>query len=129
MANWSGDGVDLPFSACGDFASTQYRFVEVASAPGFVQQSQGGSTVYPLGIAQNDPQSTVGVTVRVHGTSILKVNADTAITYGNWLTSNSVGMGIKTTTASLPYHAIALEEVASGSNIQIKVLLKHGQIW
>lgn len=129
MANWSGDGVDLPFSACGDLNAAQYRFVEAASTSNRVQQSTGGSGPYPLGILQNDPASGDGANVRVSGTSILKVNADTAITYGNFLTSNSVGMGIKISTASQPFHAIALQEVTSGSNIEIKVLLKHGSVW
>ena len=129
MANWSGQGVDIPMTACGDLNSAQYRFVEAASAAGRIEQSTGGSSPYPLGILQNDPASLDGANVRVAGTSILKVNATTAILYGDFLTSNSVGMGIKITTASDPYHAIALEEVASGSNIQIKVLLKHGPIW
>ena len=128
MANWSGDGVDIPFTACGDLNSAQYRFVEAASAAGRIEQATGGSNPYPLGILQNDPQSLDAANVRVAGTSILKVNATTAVLYGDFLTSNSVGMGIKTTIASEAYHAIALEEVASGSNIEIKVLLKHGPI-
>jgi len=129
MANWSGQGIDIPMTACGDLNAVQYRFVEAASAAGRVEQSTGGSAPYPLGILQNDPASLDGANVRIAGTSILKVNADTAILYGDFLTSNSVGMGIKTTTASIIYHAIALEEVASGSNIEIKVLVKHGPVW
>lgn len=129
MANWSGQGVNIPFTACGDLNAVQYRFVEAASAAGRVRQGTGGCAPYPLGILQNDPNSLDGADVRVAGTSILKVNADTAILYGDFLTSNSVGMGIKTTTASILYHAIALEEVASGSNIEIKVLLRSGPVW
>ena len=116
---------DYTFSASGDLSSNQYYFVAPAGTAKRVQVATGASGPAPLGILQDDPSSGDVCNVRIYGTSQLSVNATTAITYGDFLTSASDGQGVVTTGSA--FHAMALETLASGSGIKIEVLLlPHG---
>jgi len=130
MAYTSGDGVDITLSASGDMDANQYRFMSGASVGGLrgrFQLATGGSGPAPIGVLQNDPKNLGAGSIRVSGITKLAVNADTAINANDFLTSNSVGHGIVTSTAgSNPYQAQALEDVVSGSGVIISALLIPG---
>lgn len=115
-------GLDFPFSASGDLDAVQYRFVMQATTAGRVLRATGASNPAPLGVLQNDPKSGDTATVRIWGISFLDVNADTAISYGDYLTSSSVGHGVINTNGS-SVAAVALQAVTSGSGVRIPVLL------
>ena len=122
-ATQSGWSWDYPMVASGDMtASGIYRFVTHAGTPKRFVRSSTASGPAPIGILQGTPRSLEEAEVRILGTSLLYVNADTAITYGDYLTAASLGEGVVTTTGS-SVAAIALDSVASGSMILIEVLL------
>ena len=134
MAYYSGDTTDLSFSASGDMNSNEFRFVKAASTGGLrprIDLATGGSGPAPIGVLQNDPKSGGEAKVRVTGITMLAINGDATITYGDFLTSNSVGHGIVTSTAgSNPYQAIALEDVVAGagSGVLISAMLQNGTV-
>ena len=122
MANYNW-GFDYPLSACGDANSLQYHFVQVASggAGNTFEKSSGASNPAPFGVLQDDPESGQVGAVRVLGVTKLIVNADSAITAGDYLTSSSTGQAVVSTGSSVA--ALALESVASGSGVYIRALL------
>ena len=122
MANYNW-GFDFPMTACGDANALQYHFVQCASnGPGNTFEiSSGGSGPAPIGVLQDDPESGNVGAVRILGVTKLIVNADTAITAGDYLTSSSTGQAI--VNAGSLCAALALETVASGSGVIIQALL------
>jgi hypothetical protein len=117
--NYSGAGIDLPFSASGDLSAAQYRFVAPAGAARGVIRATGGSGPAPIGVLQNDPVSGEAATVRVFGTTLLYANADSgAIGYRDWLTSASDGQAILAAGSALV--GMALGALASGSGVLIE---------
>lgn len=122
MANYNW-GFDYPMTASGDAGSLQYHFVQVASggAGNTFEISSGASKPAPLGVLQDDPESGQVGAVRILGVTKLIVNADTAITAGDYLTSSSTGQAVVNAGSSVA--ALALETVSSGSGIYIRALL------
>jgi len=123
MANYSGTGIDLPFSASGDLNSYQYCFVKAASAPNRIELSTGGSDPIPIGVLQNDPYSTDAAKVRIAGITKLYVSSSVAIQVGNLLISGSVGNAEIVNSDASAFGAIALEDVAAGTSY-ISALLR-----
>lgn len=121
MANYSGFSFDLPMSACGDMASNQYKFVRQAGTNKWFQLANGASSPAPLGVLQDDPESGNVGTVRILGTTKVMADGDTAIVYGDYLTSGSTGMAVYSAGSNVA--AIALEALASGSGVYIEALL------
>ncbi len=115
-------GIDLPFSASGDLTAKQYYFVTHASAAKRVQASTGASNPAPIGVLQNDPRTGEEATVRVWGVSKVVADADTAIGYGDYLTSGSTGMAVINTNGS-SVAAMSLQDLTSGTGVYIEVLL------
>jgi hypothetical protein len=129
MSYSSGQGIDITLSASGDMDSNQYRFVTTASTAGRFQLSTGGSGPGPIGVLQNDPRSLDAGSIRVAGITNLMVEADTAIGYGDYITSGSGGQGVVAATAgSNAYYAVSLADVASGSGVIIPALLQTSQV-
>ena len=122
MANYNW-GFDYPMTASGDMNSHQYKFVQVASggAGNSFELSSGASNPAPTGVLQDDPESGQVGAVRILGVTKLMVNADSAITAGDYLTSSSTGQGVVNAGSSVA--AVALESVASGSGVIIRALL------
>lgn len=128
MTYYSGDGIDISFSASGDLNAAQYYFVQLATTEGRVLAATGASGPAPVGVLQNDPKSLDAARVRVGGVTMLWIDAATAVAYNDFITSGSDGRGVVAETAgSNPYYGIALEAVASGSAL-IPVLLTSGQV-
>lgn len=125
MAVSSGFSWDETFSASGDLSSYQYRFVKPASTAKRVLLASGASGAAPIGVLQDDPVSGEAANVRMLGSTKLYVDAGTAIAYGDFLTSGSTGLGVVSTGSA--FHAMACEDVASGSGILIEaILLPYG---
>jgi hypothetical protein len=126
--NYSGAGIDLPFSASGDLGAVQYRFVQPAQGYRLVERATGGSGPAPLGILQNDPNTGEEAAVRVHGTSYLYVStACGSVGYRDFLTSGSDGQGVLAGAAGAgsAIHAMSLtpSTISSGSGILVEALL------
>ena len=125
MAVSSGFAFDLPMSASGDLSSAQYYFVTQASTAKRVQVATGACGPAPLGVLQNDPTSGEEATVRILGSTKVYTDASSAIVYGDFLTSGSDGQAVITTASA--FHAMALEDLASGDGVVTEVLLiPHG---
>ena len=123
MANFSGMGIDLPFSASGDFGSYQFYFVKCASTSGRVDVATGGSDPVPIGVVQNDPHSGDLATVRVAGISKVYVSSSVAISNGNLLTAGSAGAAEIVNSDGSAFCAIALEDIPAGTGF-IAALLR-----
>lgn len=120
---YSGQGIDLSLSASGDLNTKQHYFVALTSDRK-VLGANGASNPTPLGILQNDPRDGEAANVRVAGTSLLTLDATTAINVGTQLIAGSTGMGVPAlASASMAATAIALESLASGSGVVKEVLV------
>ena len=115
-------GIDLPFSASGDANTWQYNFVTQATTAKRFQICTGASNPFPLGVLQNDPQSENIGSVRVFGSTLVKMDAaGTAIGYGDFLACGSTGMAVITTGSVI--QGISLTVVSSGASIIGEMLL------
>jgi hypothetical protein len=124
MTTYSGQGIDLPMTACGDLSNYQYYFVRPSTSgvDKRVTVADCASAPAPLGVLQNDPKSLEEATVRVLGSTLVYADAGTtAIGYGDYITSGSTGMAMVTTASA--YHGLALEALATGCAVLIEVLL------
>ncbi len=111
-------GFDLPFSACGDANTWQYNFVTTSGAGSEKRFTicTGASGPVPLGVLQDDPQSTLPGAVRVFGSTLVKMDATgTAIGYGDFISCGSTGMAV--ITAGSTVQGIALTAVSAGASI------------
>jgi hypothetical protein len=116
------DGIDITLTANADLDDQQFYFVTASgTAPG-VNVSTGASGPAPTGVLQNDPRSGEAATVRILGTTKVIAEADTAIGYGDYLTSGSSGMAVNNSNGS-SVAGIALEALASGSGVLIEMML------
>lgn len=114
MANYSGMGLDLPYSACGDLGSYQYYCVQSASTAFLVERASGSEPLV-IGILQNDPYSLSPATVRMAGVSKVYVSSSAAISNGNLLICGSAGeLELAHSTAS-GFVGIALDDMAAGT--------------
>ena len=125
MANYSGFGLDLPFTAASDMDTYQYRFVKLDTVMGapYVNLATGGSNPVPIGVLQNDPRAGGAANVRVAGTTKLWMAdaAAAAVSMGNFIRSGSNGLGDLATGSA--FSAIALEDMTAGCGY-ITVLLR-----
>lgn len=124
MANYSGMGIDLPFSASGDLGSYQFFFVKCASTSGRVDVATGGSDPLPIGVLQNDPFSGDLATVRVAGISKVYVSGSVAIQVGNLLNVSGCGSVEVVNSDASAFVAIALEDITAGAGGYIAALLR-----
>ena len=125
MANYSGWGLGLSFYADQDFSSCgQYRFVVPASTADYVKLAATANASV-LGVIQNNPKSGEVATVRVLGTTQLRIDAASAASFGGYLKAGSDGQGVgyESVTASVQAIAMALEAMTSGSGVNIEALL------
>jgi len=121
MAEHSGLGIDLPFSASGDLNDYIYHFVKCASTSMRVDVATGACNPVAIGVLQNDPMSEDAAVVRIAGITPIECDAGGAITYGNLLTSASNGKAVVSTGSH--FMGIALEDDSSGC-ARISMLLR-----
>lgn len=126
MARYSGFAFDYPMSACGDLSGSgagggQYLFVMQSSTAKRVMKATGGSNPAPIGVLQNSPRSGEEATVRVLGSTQVYADGDTAIGYGDYVSSGSGGMAVVNAGSSVA--GIAMEALTSGTGVLIEVLL------
>lgn len=126
MSWYSGDGIDVPFSASGDLNDVQFRFVKLAGTTPRVDQASGASNPFPIGVLQNDPRTGEAANVRIHGVTKLEVDAAaSSCGYGVFLTCGSTGMGVpEGGSGSTPIVGVVVgDPVTSGSGVYTSVLL------
>ncbi len=114
MANYSGMGIDLPFSASGDLNSYQYCCVRSASTS-FRVEPASGSEPMVIGVLQNDPYSTGEATVRTAGVTKAWVSSSTAIQVGTLLVCGSGAQLEGAVSTSSGFVGIALQDMLAGS--------------
>jgi len=119
MAVGGGWVWDEPFTANEDMNAYQYHAVTTGSVAREIKLAVAGSAPIPIGVLQNDPNELEEATVRIKGRTKCWVDADTEITYGDFLFSGSIGH-LRYAAGSV-VSAIALEALASGSAV-IEVL-------
>ncbi len=119
--------LDLPFAAAEDLSNDQYRFVVLTSS-GTVRRPDS-ETEGALGILQNAPESGKAASVRVLGSSKLRMN--NALGVGSfvmpeYVSATDAGKG-KTAAAALAYaRALVLE--ASAAEDDLASVLLVGQV-
>jgi len=127
MANYSGTGLDLPFTAASDMDSYQYRFVKIDTSTGTyagaVNLATGGSNPVPIGVLQNDPRAGTAANVRIAGVTKVFISSSTAIQNGNLLMSGSAGEAEIVDANASAFSGVALEAITAGSGY-ISMLLR-----
>lgn len=113
-------GFSFPLPAGADFSGgAQFRFCDVSSTGKAVNPSAGGNVV---GVRQTRAKLNEAATIVQSGVSI--VEAGGAITAGALVATNNVGQAVTATTGNAVVGRAL--ETASGSGIQIAVLLTSG---
>ena len=109
-------------------ASSQYKFGRLASTAGQVIASVALNTTtiatYIVGVINNQPGAYEEVEFVVSGVAKVKA-ASTALAIGDWVSVNSTGQALKTTTAVRGVVGRALEASSSVNDI-VSVLLIPG---
>jgi len=100
---------------------TKQYFIVQLDATGKAELGEGATDLL-LGVLQNKPKITEGALVRFIGTS--KVVAAGAIAIGDWVTTDSAGKAVATTTDKDTVVGRALEASAADKDV-IEILLMH----
>ena len=128
MATHRDNGIaQSPFQAGADLSASanRYRFVALSASQGKVVLGTGASLPAPFGVLQNSPCSGEEAAVATPGmyTKLRVVASTCQIDPGGFIYCGSSGQGERqTSTGSVFAHAIALEQVTSGSAV-IEVFL------
>jgi len=112
----------VTFPAATDLSSYQYCFVNLETDG---QIGMATTTEAIIGVLQDDPDAeNESASVCVYGVSKLYVDGNAgAIACGDKLSADTAGKGVKTTTNSDDYGAIALEaSTAAGDLISVLVV-------
>ena len=114
----------VTFPAATDLSSYQYCFVNLET-DGQVGMASADEAI--IGVLQDDPDAeNEAASVCVYGISKLVVDGNaSAIAPGDKLAADSAGKGVKTTTNTDDYGAIALEASTAAGDI-ISVLVVPG---
>lgn len=128
--NGRGTPTDVTFEAAANLSALQFTFVKFSA--GVATGPQARVSACGLGdrgfILQNKPIQFTGAVIRIYGFSQLYVDGGAgAIAPGDKLKSNASGLGIKTTTATDEYSAIACESSSATGDL-IEVLCDRGKV-
>ena len=104
-----------------DLSGKQYYIVQLA-ADGDVEVGEGATDLI-VGVLQNKPQSGEAALYRFGGTS--KVIAGGAVTVGAWVTSDSAGKAVATTTDGDITIGRALEAADDGDIFEVQLSIQH----
>lgn len=94
MAVYKNIGIaPATFVADEDLTSAQYRFVTVASTPGYIKLATGASNPMPIGVLQNSPSLGQEASVMVIGfTKLVARDSSTCnVRYGKFITASAGG--------------------------------------
>lgn len=109
------------FEAGEDMDTKQYCIVQL-SATGKAEVGEGATDLI-IGVLQNKPKSGEGALVRFLGTS--KVKAGGAISIGDFVTTNSSGEAVATTTDGNIVIGRALEAADDGDIFEVQLGIQH----
>ena len=114
---------DLSTGGNGPNSTYQYHAVKAGAADLTVAASTSANTRV-MGVLQT-ATSSGGNTVRLLGLTKHVVDGTTPILPGDWLTTDSVGRGTKTTSANVEVYAMALQNSTAANDV-ITVFLAPG---
>lgn len=117
MATYSGQGIDISFTADVDLSGSQYRFVAAASTVGKVGGPAAANGT-ALGVLQNTPKAGEEARVRIAGTTKVELASLSAASHGGYLktASNGQAEGYQSITACVFALAVALGEPGSAAS-------------
>lgn len=104
-----------------DLSSHQFGIVQL-DASGDLEKGESATDLL-VGVLQNKPESGEMATYRFHGTS--KVKAGGSISIGDWVTSDSSGHAVATTTDGNITIGRALEAADDGDIIEVQLNVQH----
>lgn len=99
----------------------QYYIVQL-SAAGLIEVGEGATDLL-VGVLQNKPAADKAALYRFLGTSKVKIGGNVAI--GDWITTDSAGKGIATTTDGNIVIGRALEAGSDGDIIEVQLSIQH----
>lgn len=107
---------------CSEDLSTKQFYIVQQDANGDIEVAEGATDLL-VGVLQNNPASGEPATYRFLGTS--KVKAGGTIAVGDWITTDSAGKGIATTTDGNIVIGKALEAGVTDDIIEVQLSLQH----
>lgn len=117
----SGDNLRIPgLTAAADLSAKQY-YVAALNSTG--QVKVGAKTAANVGILQNDPAA--GEPASVVASGMTKAYAGEDIPRGSWVTSNSTGQCVVSTTANASMIGRAVTVGAAGKLFEVFVALTN----
>jgi hypothetical protein len=115
-------GFERTGTAGEDLSSKQFYIVQLA-ADGDIEVGEGATDLI-VGVLQNAPESGQPATYRFLGTT--KVVAAGSISIGDWVTTDSAGKAVATTTDGNITIGRALEAAsADGDIIEVQLSIQH----
>lgn len=109
--------------ASEDLSSHQFGIVQL-DASGTLEKGEGATDLL-VGVLQNTPASGEAATYRFIGTAKVKIGAGGGIGVGAWVTSDTAGLGLATTTDGDIVIGRALEAGDAGDIIEVALGVQH----
>jgi hypothetical protein len=107
---------------CSESLAEKQFFIVQQDVNGDVEVAEGATDLL-LGVLQNNPASGEIAVYRFLGTSKVKLGGTVAI--GDWVTTDSAGEGVATTTDGNIVIGKALEAGVDGDIIEVQLSLQH----
>ncbi len=107
---------------CSEDLSAKQFFIVQQDASGDIEVAEGATDLL-VGVLQNAPTSGEQATYRFLGTSKVKLGGTVAI--GDWVTTDSAGKGVATTTDGNIVIGKALDAGVDGDIIEVQLGLQH----
>lgn len=115
--------LDKTFEAAADLSAKQYRLVKMSGANTVNVASAATDAI--IGVLQNEPKSGEAAVVRLEGTSKVSSGTPVGVSYGGYVTSDSNGQAIATTTTDDNVIGIALSAASTAVDDVVEILISR----
>jgi hypothetical protein len=115
--------LDLTFTSAADLTAKQYFLVKLSDDKTVNLASAATDNI--IGVLQNKPDEGEAALVRVLGTSKVSAGTPVGVAYGNFVTTDSNGQAIATTTTGNHVIGIALESASTAVGDVVEVLISR----
>lgn len=106
----------------GEDMSAKQHYIVQLSATGTLEVAEGATDLI-VGVLQNEPLSGEAALYRFEGTAKVKLGGTVAI--GDWVTTDTAGKGVATTTDGDIVIGRALEAGVDGDIIEVQMAIHH----
>lgn len=115
--------LDKTFEADADLSDKQYRLVKMSAANKVNVASSETDAI--IGVLQNEPEEGEAAVVRLEGTSKVSSGTPVGVDYGEYVTSDSNGQAMKTTSSDDNVIGICLSAASTAVDDVVEILISR----